>query len=89
MTRALILTPTRELAAQIDAHPPELAVHTTLTGAAVRAERSLRRWKRFREFIGRHPSERLRGEEQRIPLPLVQRLCVAEMDRDGVRCVLG
>jgi ATP-dependent RNA helicase RhlE len=34
-TRALILTPTRELAAQIDAHFTELAVHTPLTGAAV------------------------------------------------------
>jgi ATP-dependent RNA helicase RhlE len=34
-TRALILTPTRELAAQIDAHLTELAVHTPLTGAAV------------------------------------------------------
>jgi ATP-dependent RNA helicase RhlE len=35
VTRALILTPTRELAAQIDAHFTELAVHTPLTGAAV------------------------------------------------------
>jgi len=35
LTRALILTPTRELAAQIDAHFTELAVHTPLTGAAV------------------------------------------------------
>src|SRR5947208_566481 len=35
VTRALILTPTRELAAQIDAHFIELAVHTPLTGAAV------------------------------------------------------
>ena len=35
VTRALILTPTRELAAQIDAHLNELAVHTPLTGAAV------------------------------------------------------
>src|SRR6185503_13107155 len=35
MTRALILTPTRELAAQIDEHLRELAVHTPLTGAAV------------------------------------------------------
>jgi len=35
VTRALILTPTRELAAQIDAHFAELAVHTPLTGAAV------------------------------------------------------
>jgi ATP-dependent RNA helicase RhlE len=34
-TRALILTPTRELAAQIHAHFEELAVHTPLTGAAV------------------------------------------------------
>jgi len=34
-TRALILTPTRELAAQIDADLRELAVHTPLTGAAV------------------------------------------------------
>src|SRR5262245_64307818 len=34
-TRALVLTPTRELAAQIDAHLTELAVHTPLTGAAV------------------------------------------------------
>jgi len=34
-TRALIVTPTRELAAQIDAHFAELAVHTPLTGAAV------------------------------------------------------
>jgi ATP-dependent RNA helicase RhlE len=35
VTRALILTPTRELAAQIDAHFADLAVHTPLTGAAV------------------------------------------------------
>src|SRR5215510_561884 len=35
VTRALILTPTRELAAQIDAHFTELAVHTALTGAAI------------------------------------------------------
>src|SRR5438034_2090356 len=35
ITRALVLTPTRELAAQIDAHFTELAVHTPLTGAAV------------------------------------------------------
>jgi ATP-dependent RNA helicase RhlE len=35
VTRALILTPTRELAAQIDEHMRELAVHTPLTGAAV------------------------------------------------------
>jgi ATP-dependent RNA helicase RhlE len=34
-TRALVLTPTRELAAQIDQHMSELAVHTPLTGAAV------------------------------------------------------
>ncbi|MCU0251207.1 MAG: DEAD/DEAH box helicase, partial [Vicinamibacterales bacterium] len=34
-TRALILTPTRELAAQILAHLEELAVHTPVTGAAV------------------------------------------------------
>ncbi|MEK6630318.1 MAG: DEAD/DEAH box helicase, partial [Acidobacteriota bacterium] len=34
-TRALILTPTRELAAQIHAHLEELAVHTPMTGAAV------------------------------------------------------
>ncbi len=34
-TRALVLTPTRELAAQIDQHFHELAVHTALTGAAV------------------------------------------------------
>jgi ATP-dependent RNA helicase RhlE len=34
-TRALVLTPTRELAAQIDAHLRELAVHTPLTGAAI------------------------------------------------------
>jgi ATP-dependent RNA helicase RhlE len=34
-TRALILTPTRELAAQIDAHFAELATHTPLTGAAI------------------------------------------------------
>jgi ATP-dependent RNA helicase RhlE len=35
VTRALVLTPTRELAAQIDAHLTELAVHTPLTSAAV------------------------------------------------------
>jgi ATP-dependent RNA helicase RhlE len=35
VTRALILTPTRELAAQIGEHLSELAVHTPLTGAAV------------------------------------------------------
>ena len=34
-TRALVVTPTRELAAQIDAHLSELAVHTPLSGAAV------------------------------------------------------
>jgi ATP-dependent RNA helicase RhlE len=34
-TRALVLTPTRELAAQIDQHLKELAVHTPLSGAAV------------------------------------------------------
>jgi ATP-dependent RNA helicase RhlE len=34
-TRVLILTPTRELAAQIEQHLRELAVHTPLTGAAV------------------------------------------------------
>ena len=34
-TRALVLTPTRELAAQIDQHLTELAVHTPLSGAAV------------------------------------------------------
>ncbi|HVT43826.1 MAG TPA: DEAD/DEAH box helicase [Thermoanaerobaculia bacterium] len=34
-TRALILTPTRELAAQIDQHLRELAVHTPISGAAV------------------------------------------------------
>ncbi len=34
-TRALILTPTRELAAQIDQHLGELAMHTPVTGAAV------------------------------------------------------
>src|SRR5512136_568478 len=34
-TRALVLTPTRELAAQIGEHLNELAVHTPLTGAAV------------------------------------------------------
>ena len=35
VTRALILTPTRELAAQIDQHLRDLAVHTPLSGAAV------------------------------------------------------
>ncbi len=34
-TRALILTPTRELCAQIDRHVSELAVHTPVTSAAV------------------------------------------------------
>jgi ATP-dependent RNA helicase RhlE len=34
-TRALVVTPTRELAAQIDEHLKQLAVHTKLTGAAV------------------------------------------------------
>ena len=34
-TRALVLTPTRELAAQIDEHLGQLATHTPLTGAAV------------------------------------------------------
>jgi ATP-dependent RNA helicase RhlE len=35
VTRALVLTPTRELAAQVDAHFGELAVHTPLSSAAV------------------------------------------------------
>ena len=35
VTRALVLTPTRELAAQIDEHARELAVHTPLSSAAV------------------------------------------------------
>ncbi|HEX7118212.1 MAG TPA: DEAD/DEAH box helicase [Longimicrobiales bacterium] len=35
VTRALILTPTRELAAQVDENRAELARHTRLTGAAV------------------------------------------------------
>ena len=35
VTRALVLAPTRELAAQIDEHRQELARHTRLTGAAV------------------------------------------------------
>jgi ATP-dependent RNA helicase RhlE len=35
VTRALVVTPTRELAAQILAHLEELAVHTPVTGAAV------------------------------------------------------
>ena len=34
-TRALILTPTRELAAQIDEHLRDLAVHTPVSGAAI------------------------------------------------------
>jgi ATP-dependent RNA helicase RhlE len=34
-TRALVLTPTRELAAQIEEHLRELAVHTPISGAAV------------------------------------------------------
>ena len=34
-TRALVLTPTRELAAQIEEHLRQLAVHTPLSGAAV------------------------------------------------------
>src|SRR5688572_6275023 len=34
-TRALVLTPTRELAAQIDEHLGTLAVHTPFSGAAV------------------------------------------------------
>jgi ATP-dependent RNA helicase RhlE len=34
-TRALILTPTRELAAQIDEHLRDLAIHTPISGAAV------------------------------------------------------
>jgi len=35
VTRALVITPTRELAAQIEQHLQELAVHTPLSGAAV------------------------------------------------------
>ena len=35
VTRALVLTPTRELAAQIEEHLSQLAVHTPLSGAAV------------------------------------------------------
>jgi ATP-dependent RNA helicase RhlE len=34
-TRALVITPTRELAAQIEEHLKQLAVHTPLSGAAV------------------------------------------------------
>ena len=35
VTRSLVLTPTRELAAQIHAHLEELALHTPVTGAAI------------------------------------------------------
>ncbi|MBK5254935.1 MAG: DEAD/DEAH box helicase [Vicinamibacteria bacterium] len=35
VTRALILTPTRELAAQVDEHLNALAVHTTVSSAAI------------------------------------------------------
>src|SRR6266478_3178652 len=35
VTRALILTPTRELAAQIEEHLSQMAMHTPMTGAAV------------------------------------------------------
>src|SRR6266853_4277481 len=35
VTRALVLTPTRELAAQIEDDMRELAVHTALSGAAI------------------------------------------------------
>jgi ATP-dependent RNA helicase RhlE len=35
VTRALVVTPTRELAAQIEEHANQLAVHTPLTAAAV------------------------------------------------------
>ncbi|HUF93134.1 MAG TPA: DEAD/DEAH box helicase [Candidatus Limnocylindria bacterium] len=35
VTRALVVTPTRELAAQIEEHLNQLAVHTPLSGAAV------------------------------------------------------
>jgi ATP-dependent RNA helicase RhlE len=35
VTRALVITPTRELAAQIDEHARELAMHTPLSSAAV------------------------------------------------------
>ncbi|HMA00741.1 MAG TPA: DEAD/DEAH box helicase, partial [Gemmatimonadaceae bacterium] len=34
-TRALVLTPTRELAAQIEQHLRELATHTPIEGAAI------------------------------------------------------
>jgi ATP-dependent RNA helicase RhlE len=35
VTRALVLVPTRELAAQVFEHLNELAVHTPITGAAI------------------------------------------------------
>ena len=35
VTRALVLTPTRELAAQIDEHARQLTIHTSLSAAAV------------------------------------------------------
>jgi ATP-dependent RNA helicase RhlE len=35
VTRALILTPTRELAAQIEEHLSQIAVHTPMSGAAI------------------------------------------------------
>src|SRR5262245_41118811 len=35
VTRALVLTPTRELAAQIQSHLEELATHSPVSGAAV------------------------------------------------------
>src|SRR5438067_11403857 len=35
VTRALIVTPTRELAAQIDEHLSQMAVHTPMSGSAV------------------------------------------------------
>jgi len=35
VTRALIITPTRELAAQIDEHLSQMAMHTPMSGAAV------------------------------------------------------
>src|SRR6476661_9398454 len=35
VTRALVITPTRELAAQIEQHLRELATHTPISGAAV------------------------------------------------------
>src|SRR5688572_32261700 len=34
-TRALVITPTRELAAQIEQHLAELAIHTPISGAAI------------------------------------------------------